>query len=826
MLMVSSVAFGQQSTTVNADQANHDKLMELQKELSPEAILKLQQLGLLETGSKSEEFDTYNPATYLGTSNPISKPLSTAVYDPKNYPAPSDQGGDDIGTAVVLTGPLPITSTGTTTGYTNDYDEICPYSGSTAPDVVYAYTPGADVIVDISLCNDLTDYDTKLYVYDIPNPVTGDAIACNDDACSTPLSDYVSEILGVQMFGGTTYYIVIDGYSSANGFYDLSIIEYIPPLPCVWGVDIVAPPGAIPETEPCGDDLNGACNMAAGTETWEPVPGGGGTVSGTMWADAGNRDTDWFELVLTESATVVLTADADQLIGYGLIDGGTGGYGGAPDCLTVTGIDPFTTAGPCDETSIDFGLMDVGTYWFFVGMQVYEGFPCDNHYYITFEITPVTTFEVTGMVNYSNAGSTPIDLSPVTIYDAGMTVFGVTETDASGDYGLTGLPNGDFSVGPMTYKPRGGTNILDAINTRQYLGGTYPMSTLQQAAANVNGSPAVDILDAIFIQMSLSGPEPPGWIAPDWVWDDGAFTVAGANEVVNLNGLCSGDPNGSYIPPAGLFFAPGTNCAFPYMLTGVPYTATGMTTCGFVDDYDDIACGSSYMGGEDFVYEYTPASDITVDIVLTNTDSWTGLFVTDGCPDVGTCVDFATNSGGNPALYGVSLLGGTTYNIIVSTWPPPDCTPFDISITEAAGGPANDNFCDPQAIVVDDPAIVGDNTASTIEGWELAGSCWFTSASNSVWYSFVAPPSGAVQVNTDFVTGNDDTELTLYDWTGGTCDSPTLTEMGCGEDDGVTGFGYMAIIDATGLTPGATYYVQLDGYDSTMGDFLIEVTAQ
>ena len=35
---------------------------------------------------------------------------------------------------------LPYVMMGTTVGYTDDYDEECPYTGSTSPDVVYSFT--------------------------------------------------------------------------------------------------------------------------------------------------------------------------------------------------------------------------------------------------------------------------------------------------------------------------------------------------------------------------------------------------------------------------------------------------------------------------------------------------------------------------------------------------------------------------------------------------------------------------------------------------------------------------------------------------------------
>ena len=146
----------------------------------------------------------------------------------------------------------------------------------------------------------------------------------------------------------------------------------------------------------------------------------------------------------------------------------------------------------------------------------------------------------------------------------------------------------------------------------------------------------------------------------------------------------------------------------------------------------------------------------------------------------------------------------------------------EFDIVEGDYPPPNDNLCDAQPIVLGDPAVAGDNTASTTETWEVAGTCWFSDLSNTAWYSFVAPASGFVTVNTDFVTGNDDTQLTLYEMTAGDCSNPTLLELGCSDDDGAIN-GLMAVINASGLVDGTTYYVQVDGWDATLGDFLIEI---
>ncbi|MBK6965955.1 MAG: choice-of-anchor D domain-containing protein [Bacteroidales bacterium] len=353
------------------------------------------------------------------------------------------QGGENIATAFVLTGALPITSSGTTSGYANDYNEDCPYTGSTAPDVVYAYTPAADIMVDIDLCG--SSYDTKVFVYE--NAATpGTPFACSDDfytASGDPCGQWVSKIEEASLTGGNTYYIVIDGYSGTDfGNYNLEIREFTPPPPCVWGVDIIPPVGAIAESEACGADANGGCNMAAGTETWETIPSTGGSFSGTMWSTTGTRDTDWYELVLTSASSVVLSANSDIAIIYGYI---TGTFTpGAPDCALVTSISPNNTAGPCSQTFLDMGVLSAGTYWFFVSVPSYIDNPCDKHYWITYNVTPELCPPPSALT-VSNKTTTTADL--------GWTAGG-TETGWLVEVGLPGFTPGNeqhiFKDSPVT----------------------------------------------------------------------------------------------------------------------------------------------------------------------------------------------------------------------------------------------------------------------------------------------------------------------------------------------------------------------------------------
>jgi len=139
--------------------------------------------------------------------------------------------------------------------------------------------------------------------------------------------------------------------------------------------------------------------------------------------------------------------------------------------------------------------------------------------------------------------------------------------------------------------------------------------------------------------------------------------------------------------------------------------------------------------------------------------------------------------------------------------------------------PLNDAACDAQAIVVNDPQVGGTNAYSTFETGEVPGSCWVsTTTGNSVWYSFVAPGSGLVEVTTDFPTTLNDTQISLYS-IGDCSDLTTATEIACDEDGGVIGNGWNSYIETSGapLTGGDTYYVQVDGYAGAVGDFEIQV---
>ncbi len=217
----------------------------------------------------------------------VKAPSSSLPPGPPNNPM---AGGEDCANATVIAA-LPYVDSGTTTGAVNDYDAVCPYSGGTAGDVVYAYTPAADEAVDITVCSNGGDanYDTKIYIFEgIANCGVSD-YACNDDACQAASYSggaYNSELIGQALTGGNTYFIVVDGYGTDEGDYTLSVDVGVPPPPGP-GCGDIGDPGFL-----LGQDAHGT------EESWSAAVSGQATWGTYIIAEtiAQTADPDWFSI--------------------------------------------------------------------------------------------------------------------------------------------------------------------------------------------------------------------------------------------------------------------------------------------------------------------------------------------------------------------------------------------------------------------------------------------------------------------------------------------------------------------------------------------------
>lgn len=306
-----------------------------------------------------------------------TSPVPEKSSQPAGVPSPQPQvGGENIPTAVQIPA-LPYTDDGNTCGYLNDYDEVCPYSGSTSPDVVYLYGAPASGAISISLC--ASYYDTKLYLYqNVYTP--GNPYFCNDDACAGPNYPFawLSQMDCVPVLAGNSYYIVVDGYGGSCGDYVMEITECVP---CA----VDCPPGSLAEGEPdCGtnysDHYNGGCNSTPNVFTSLPcddVLTVCGTYGGFLYNGIGYRDTDWYEVHVPTAGfpNVTICAQGEHPTVLGYIDGNAG-------CAAPSFV-AFTLVDACQLGCINADLPP-GPAWIFVGTNGFgPDFPCGANYVLT-----------------------------------------------------------------------------------------------------------------------------------------------------------------------------------------------------------------------------------------------------------------------------------------------------------------------------------------------------------------------------------------------------------------------------------------------------------
>ncbi len=114
------------------------------------------------------------------------------------------------------------TTTGSTTGATADAVGTCTTSLGTAPGVWYTVT-GNGGMITVSLCG--SAYDTKVGVFS----GSCGALVCvagNDDFCSLQSQVTFSSA------AGTTYYVLVTGFSTASGSFTMNVTCAAPPCNC------------------------------------------------------------------------------------------------------------------------------------------------------------------------------------------------------------------------------------------------------------------------------------------------------------------------------------------------------------------------------------------------------------------------------------------------------------------------------------------------------------------------------------------------------------------------------------------------------------------
>jgi hypothetical protein len=168
---------------------------------------------------------------------------------------------------------------------------------------------------------------------------------------------------------------------------------------------------------------------------------------------------------------------------------------------------------------------------------------------VTFNVVAGST--ISGDITYAtgNLSNLPLDSCTVELYNASDEMLFTATTDIDGHYEFVGILDGDYTMETSCSKTWGGLTNLDIIKLKRWLLNAWTFTPLQLLAGDVTETGVPTNLDLIMLKRKILGGDIPAWSAPDYVFEVQSVNVSGGVEN-NYKGLCSGDVDGSFTPPA------------------------------------------------------------------------------------------------------------------------------------------------------------------------------------------------------------------------------------------------------------------------------------
>lgn len=185
-----------------------------------------------------------------------------------------------------------------------------------------------------------------------------------------------------------------------------------------------------------------------------------------------------------------------------------------------------------------------------------------------------------------------------------------------------------------------------------------------------------------------------------------------------IRSVC-GDETSSWMSVAFTTPPQGTTGDDPIVIESLPYTTTDDTSL-YGDDYENTAEGcegstGSYMGGDDVVYVYTATSTGNINVTLSPDLNWAGIYVFNAAADIGVNCWIAfmgLGSDNNPESLELAVEEGSSYYILVSTYPSPQSTTYVLEVEELnCAAPTSLSLNNVTATTAEISWEAGDNTS-------------------------------------------------------------------------------------------------------------------
>ncbi|GAB1404015.1 hypothetical protein MASR1M74_11930 [Lentimicrobium sp.] len=167
---------------------------------------------------------------------------------------------------------------------------------------------------------------------------------------------------------------------------------------------------------------------------------------------------------------------------------------------------------------------------------------------LLFGTTLFAQSDITGSVLYHHKANKPIPSVELNLMDADGNLVATTTTALNGTFTFTDVPYGTYSIEATTAISSGGINMADAFMMLMHLLNLYPLSPIQQLAADVDGDGSVTWNDYFTV---LSGWFVQGYPYPvgSWVFENSVYThSANKTNWPSMGGSSAGDVNGTFVP--------------------------------------------------------------------------------------------------------------------------------------------------------------------------------------------------------------------------------------------------------------------------------------
>jgi gliding motility-associated-like protein len=206
----------------------------------------------------------------------------------------------------------------------------------------------------------------------------------------------------------------------------------------------------------------------------------------------------------------------------------------------------------------------------------------------------------------------------------------------------------------------------------------------------------------------------------------------------------------------------GDSCSAPIEVTTLPYSTTDNTSNYADTNYEgspgSTGCGVTwgYLDGNNVVYAYEATVTGVINIELSGIlGNYAGMFVYDDCDDIGvSCIagDYNGFSAAPLSIPTLNVTAGTTYYIVISSWPSPQTIGYTLTIQQV--------FCAPPVNV--EITDIGMNSASLSWSNPSGATSWEVVVQEAV----LGIPTGAGETtttNTDYLADGLE-EATAYEY--------------------------------------------------------------